>query len=94
MAHAELSVLGEAYLEAGLSDTQMFPALLGDVYLKHIFSAAKVGNFLFQSCLVYFSLKRVLVGFFMTSVCPRVCLEIVTSNWGDSLKTGSAFTAY
>ena len=42
-------------------DTQMFIALLGDVYLSSREDVFQVGNFLFQSCLLYFGLKRVCV---------------------------------
>lgn len=56
-----LGALGEAYLEAGLLGMQMFIALLGDVYLSSREDAFQVGNFLFQSCLLYFGLKRVCV---------------------------------
>lgn len=51
----------EAYLEAVLLDTQMLTAPLGDVYLSSGEDAFQVGNFWFQSCLLYFSLKSVCV---------------------------------
>jgi len=56
-----LGAWGEAYLEAELLDMQMFIALLGDVYLSSREDVFQVGNFLFQSCLLYFGLKRVCV---------------------------------
>lgn len=53
--------LGEAYVEAGFLDAQMFIAVLGDAYFSSRENVFQVGHFLFQSCLLHFGLKRACV---------------------------------